>query len=189
MKVVTALSPAIDIDQVTLGGIGWGAVEIPVPAGLVSYHKDIPQADGDIVRIDGSLNKSTRTITWTLKTIDPATGDVDGSPTAGFLPPEDGSHRGQGHVDYVAGTPASAAQGASIAAKATITFDVNAPIDTNTHTNTVDGADPVSTLTVGNAACDGQIALTRAGTDDGSGVAGYELEVSGRQGRLDGGAR
>ena len=82
----------------------------------------------------------------------------------------------------VAGTPASAAQGATISAKATITFDVNAPIDTNTHTNTVDGAVPASALTVGNAACNGQIALTRAGTDDGSGVAGYELEVSADRG-------
>ena len=99
VKVVTTLSPSVDIDQVTLGGIGWGAVEVPVPAGLVNYHKDVPQTDGDIVRIDGKLDKAARTLTWTLKTIDPATGDVDGSPTAGFLPPEDGTHHGQGHVD------------------------------------------------------------------------------------------
>ena len=52
-----------------------------------------------------------------------ATGEIDGSPTAGFLPPEDGKGAGQGHVDYLAGTADAIAQSAAISAKATITFD------------------------------------------------------------------
>ena len=43
----------------------------------------------------------------------------------------------QSHVDYLAGTADAIAQGTAISAKATITFDVNPPIETNTHTNTV----------------------------------------------------
>jgi hypothetical protein len=178
VKVVTALSPSVDVDQVTLGGVGWGKVELAVPAGLTSYHKDVPQDDGDIVRVDGALDKAARTITWTLKTIDPTTGEVDGSPTAGFLPPEDGTRRGQGHVDYRAGTPDGVAQGTAISAKATITFDVNTPIETNTHTNTVDGAAPAATLTLGAASCDGKLPVSWNGTDTGSGIASYDVEVS-----------
>ena len=178
VKVVTTLSPSVDVDQVTLGNVGWGAVELSVPLGLTSYHADVPQTDGDIVRVDGALNKSTRTITWTLKTIDPSTGEVDGSPAAGFLPPEDGTRRGQGHVDYRAGTADSLADGAAIAAQATITFDVNAPISTNTHTNTVDGGAPAATLTAGTPSCDGKIPVSWSGTDGGSGVTAYDVQVA-----------
>ncbi|WP_028068063.1 carboxypeptidase regulatory-like domain-containing protein [Solirubrobacter soli] len=178
VKVVTTLSPSVDVDQVTLGGVGWGKVELAVPAGLTTYHKDVPQDDGDIVRVDGAVNAGARSITWTLKTIDPNTGEIDGSPTAGFLPPEDGTRRGQGHVDYRAGTPDSVAQGTAIAAKATITFDVNAPIETNTHTNTVDGAAPAATLTLGTATCEGKLPVSWNGTDTGSGVVSYDVEVS-----------
>ena len=130
------------------------------------------------MRVDGALNKGTRTITWTLKTIDPSTGEVDGSPTAGFLPPEDGTRRGQGHVDFRAGTADSVADGASIAAQATITFDVNAPITTNTHTNTVDGGAPAATLTAGTPSCDGKIPVSWSGTDGGSGVTAYDVQVA-----------
>ncbi|HEY6888197.1 MAG TPA: fibronectin type III domain-containing protein, partial [Solirubrobacter sp.] len=179
VKVVTTLSPSVNIDEVTLGGVGWGKVELPVPAGLTTYHKDVPLTDGDIVRVDGAVNVAARSITWTLKTIDPATGEIDGSPTAGFLPPEDGTRRGQGHVDYQAGTAEAAAQGATISAGATITFDVNTPIATNTHTNTVDGAPPAATLTLGTPSCDGKLPVSWTGTDTGSGVAAYDVEVSG----------
>ena len=178
VKVVTALSPSVNVDEVTLGGVGWGAFELAVPAGLTSYHKDVKQAGGDIVRVDGAVNAAARSITWTLKTIDPLTGEVDGSPTAGFLPPEDGTRRGQGHVDYLAGTADTVAQGTAIKAKATITFDVNTPIDTNEHTNTVDGSAPAATLTLGTPACDGKLPVNWSGTDTGSGVSTYDVDVS-----------
>jgi len=182
VKVVTDLSPAVDIDAVTLGGFGWGRLELNVPTGRTSWHAEVPLADGDFVRVDGKVDKAARRITWTLATIDPQTGDLDGSPTAGFLPPEDGKGAGQGHVDYLAGTADSLAQGTAISAKATITFDVNAPISTDTHTNTVDGVAPAATLTTGTASCEGKLPVSWSGTDTGAGVASYDVQVSSDKG-------
>ena len=54
-----------------------------------------------------------RMIRWDLKMIDPATGELPDDPEAGFLPPEDGTGRGEGHVTFfitVAGSAPSATQ-------------------------------------------------------------------------------
>src|SRR3546814_18076569 len=77
-----------------------------LPDGRQAYSTRLgPIADpaatgGEIyVDVDGSLDLTTRTVTWVLEAIDPETG-VGGSDDRGLLPPEAGSGAGQGLVTY-----------------------------------------------------------------------------------------
>jgi hypothetical protein len=183
VTVTDQLDDDIDLDAFELGDFGWGDFDVAVPGGLQSYHADFPQADGDIVRADAALDRPSRTVTWTLTTIDPATGDLETSPSAGFLPPEDGTGNGQGYVSYGARGKKSLAHATAITAQATIVFDLNAPIQTPAHTNSVDANPPVSAVTsavqpgVGGASCADSLSLQWSGTDSGSGVGVFDVWV------------
>ena len=178
------LDDDVDLDAVELGDVGWGDRLVSVPGGLQSYHEDIPQADGDIVRVDGALDQATRTITWTMATIDPETGELETSASAGFLPPEDGSGNGQGFAAYGARGKDGLAHDTQLKAKASIRFDLNPVIETPEHTNTIDAAVPVSAVSAatqpgaGTAGCQEQLAVQWGGSDSGSGIAVHDLWVS-----------
>ncbi|MEA2386966.1 MAG: hypothetical protein QOJ22_1140, partial [Thermoleophilaceae bacterium] len=182
VTVTHVLDSDVDLDAVELGDVGWGDVLVPVPAGLQTYHADVPQADGDVVRVDGSLDRSTRTIRWELATIDPETGEIEESPMGGFLPPEDGSGNGQGFVSYGARGLPNLAHNTEIAAQARIVFDRNEAIDTPVHTNKVDAIAPVSSVTAATqpsgSACEQTLDVTWSGSDTGSGLGVFDIWVS-----------
>ena len=136
------LDPAVDLDSFELGSLGWGNVEVDVPSGLQSFHGEVPLADGDSVYVDAALDRATRTVNWRLETIDPDTGQLQTDPDGGFLPPENGTGNGNGRVTYSARLLNGVANGATVPAQAEIVFDVNAPIDTPTWTNSVDRGAP-----------------------------------------------
>ena len=96
---------------------------------------------------EASLDADTRTVTWKLTTIDPASCGLPSHPTAGFFPPDDDAHRGEGFVNYKIQPKANLAKGTVINAEAKIIFDTNAPINTPIWTNTVDVDIPTSTVT------------------------------------------
>ena len=178
VKVVTDLSPAIDIDRSRSAASAGARSSSPSRPGGRRTTPTVPHRRRRLRARRRRAQPGRAPITWTLTTIDPATGEIDGSPTAGFLPPEDGKGTRPGPRRLPGGHRRAVAQGAAINAKATITFDVNAPIQTNTHTNTVDGVAPASTLTLGTPSCDGRLPVAWTGTDTGSGVAAYDVEVS-----------
>jgi hypothetical protein len=63
-------------------------------------------------------------------------------PLAGFLPPNDDSGRGEGHVSFSIRPRADLLDGTVISNQANIVFDHNAPIATNIVTNTIDARPP-----------------------------------------------
>jgi PKD repeat protein len=96
---------------------------------------------------------------WYLKVIDTATGDLPADPLAGFLPPEDGTGRGQGYVTFSVKPKADTPIGMVITNTATIIFDYNEPIATNMVSNIVGEASdlvinamPTTPITAGVAA-------------------------------------
>jgi hypothetical protein len=76
-------------------------------------------------------------ITWDMRSIDPDTGHLPEDPFAGFLPPNDDEHRGEGYVNFTVRPSAGLADGTVITNQATIVFDVNEPIVTNVASNTI----------------------------------------------------
>ena len=55
----------------------------------------------------------------------PATGDVDGTPTGGFLPPDDAAGDGEGYVSFQVDAGTGDTTGTTIDASASIVFDKN----------------------------------------------------------------
>lgn len=63
------------------------------------------------------------------------------------LPPNQTPPEGEGFVQFTVETVPSLADGAQVANRAEITFDINPPILTNTHLNTLDVTPPTTTMT------------------------------------------
>ena len=90
------------------------------------------------VDVTAQLNRGTGRVTWSFRTFDPETEGLPEDPLAGFLPPNDATGRGEGHVSFAIRPKASVPLGTTLRNRATIVFDTNAAISTNEVWNTVD---------------------------------------------------
>jgi murein DD-endopeptidase MepM/ murein hydrolase activator NlpD len=146
LVVVDDLDPNLDWTSLQLIEIVYGnrVMLLPGDARDVS-QRDLPTGTSVVGTTTGSLavdatvtlNSTTGRIEWRLKAIDTATGQFPEDPLAGFLPPENGTGRGQGHVSFLIKPKPNTAIGTRITNKATITFDTNNPIVTNEVWNTI----------------------------------------------------
>ena len=106
---------------------------LSIPPGSQDYATTVPMTyDGvsfDVV-VNAVLDYATSMLTVTFQSINPATSLPPGVLT-GFLPPEDGTGRGEGYVSYLIAPKAGLATGTRITSVANIVFDGNAPIATD----------------------------------------------------------
>jgi uncharacterized repeat protein (TIGR01451 family) len=151
VRIKDQLDPNLDWTTFQFNSIAYSDRVVPVNTGrgvLAYANVDVPpasvvtgNAQGELaIDIYAELNIQTGQVEWYLKVIDTATGDFPTDPLAGFLPPEDGSGRGQGYVTFSIKPKADAAVGTRITNKASIVFDTNDPIVTNEVFNIVDRA-------------------------------------------------
>ena len=188
-KVVVTDQLSADLDWSTLQllTVGFNNTNITIPGGLQTYtgQTNVP-TDPNPVKIIASLNSATGVITWTMESVDPVTGDVPEDPYAGFLPPNDSTHRGDGYVTFTVNPRSGLADGTTITNQASIVFDVNAAILTNTVTNTIDTVNPSSHVApIPATTTTPSFTVTWAGTDQsGSGIAAYDVYVSTDDGPL-----
>ncbi|HXP59547.1 MAG TPA: hypothetical protein VN829_03595, partial [Dongiaceae bacterium] len=131
------------------------------------------------VQVTASLNPTSGILSWEMESIDPATGLLVEDPLAGFLPPNDSTGSGLGYVTFSIQPRSGLASAAIITNRATIVFDVNAPMATDTTTNTLDASAPASSVTMQPASAGGtNLVLSWAGTDNGPGIASYDIYAS-----------
>ncbi|MFA7138876.1 MAG: T9SS type A sorting domain-containing protein [Bacteroidales bacterium] len=128
-----------------------------------------------IVRVDGSFNPENGAVYWHFMSLDPETMDITEDPEAGFLPPNIESPEGEGSVMYHINLKAPLTHQNSVAAKATIVFDFNAPLVTNTYMNTIDLEAPVSSVYAVQLAGENLYELFWQGEDSESGVHYYNI--------------
>ena len=137
------LSEKLDLSTFELTQIGFGSVIVTVPPGQQYFEKvvDYVYNDDDYefeieVRVEAWLEGNTFCVNFS--SIDPITGlppqDID----AGFLPPEDGTGRGQGFVSYRVRPTPGLPSGTEIRNVAIIQFD----LDLEIATNQIDPQDP-----------------------------------------------
>lgn len=180
--VVTTTVPAgTDPSTIRLTGFGFGSTSVAMSGDVTAFSRLVAGLDltnGDDVSASGSYDPATRTITWTLEAINPATGDVDGSPDAGFLPPDDAAGDGEGYVSFQVDAQSSLATGSRISAHASIVFDANAPLMTNTWVNTIDATAPSATVAPLPAVDATPFPVTWSGSTTTSRVASYNVYVS-----------
>ena len=80
--VTMPLPAGTDPSSIKLTGFGFGQTSVPFDGGQ-SFSRSmtgLTLANGDNVSATGSYDAATHTITWAIEAINPATGDVDGSP-------------------------------------------------------------------------------------------------------------
>jgi hypothetical protein len=182
VTVTDQLDPSkVDLSTFSFGAITFGARRFMPPAGQKSFvgYVDLRPEKSLLVKITANLNPATGLVTWTFNSLDAASGKAPDDPLAGFLPPNRTSPEGEGSVTFTVMPKASLVTDTPVTNTARIVFDVNAPIDTAVHLNTIDKTPPVSRV--------GALAATQPthsfevnwpGTDTGSGVGGYNVFVS-----------
>ncbi|MGC9349860.1 MAG: DUF7619 domain-containing protein, partial [Anaerolineae bacterium] len=179
--ITDQLSTDLDWSTFALGNLGLNNTIVSVPRGQRSYQA-IAAVDSDAnpVMITATLNAETGLVTWRLHSYDDQTGQLPEDPLAGFLPANDETHAGEGFVTFSIRPQAGLPQGTVFSNRASIVFDLNAPIVTNVVTQTLDTQRPTSAvtalpITVG----DETFTVGWSGSDPGgSGVAGYDVYVS-----------
>jgi hypothetical protein len=96
------------------------------------------------VQIEAGIHSATGQVFANFYSVDPNTSLPPSNVLTGFLPPEDGTGRGQGYITYSVAPKASAATGVVIPNVAYVTFDAGQSIATNqvSETNPAAGTDP-----------------------------------------------
>jgi hypothetical protein len=180
--VTDVLASELDWASLELNNIGFNQIEVPVPSGLNQYRTvtSVATDPNNTVVVDAALDPDSGQLTWVIESIDPLTQAPPEDPLAGFLPPNDAAHRGEGFVSYSVALRQPALHGQIITNKARIVFDANAPIDTPTVSNRVDLLAPVSAVQALPALSPPDFDVHWGG-DDGAisaGLAGFDIYVS-----------
>ncbi|WP_301337673.1 RHS repeat-associated core domain-containing protein, partial [Microcystis aeruginosa] len=180
VTVTHTIDTDLNLDTFQLGDFGFGSIYVDVPDGLKAYSTsvDLTSTIGYFVDFEASLDTATRTVTWRLTTIDPLTGGLPLDPEAGFLPPNNDTHDGEGFINYTISPNANLTTNTTIDAEARIVFDFNSPIDTPKWTNTIDVDKPTSQVTALLTNSNTTFNVTWSGSDEGSGIASYDIYVS-----------
>ncbi|HOA60036.1 MAG: right-handed parallel beta-helix repeat-containing protein [Verrucomicrobia bacterium] len=183
--VTDTLDANLDWSTFELKTIAFNDATITVPPGLQRYSTTASVgSDTNEVTVDVSFDSTTGKITWLMRSRDANTGDLPEDPFAGFLPPNDAQHRGEGLLTYTVRPKLTLSDGAKIRNQATIIFDptygANPPILTPTVTNTIDATAPLSQIEPLPAQSSGPVTLSWAGQDaaGGSGLQSYDLFIS-----------
>lgn len=150
--VVDQLDPDLDWltfrpTEIAFGNIIIAGASLP---GGFSAQVSIPDFRTDVhktwqVDITADINYQTGKVKWTFRTLDPLTGQLPVDALAGFLPPNDSTHGGEGHVAFSIRPRSNLANGTLLSNQAAITFDTEATINTNVVTNTI-GTDGSTTF-------------------------------------------
>ncbi len=189
VTITHTLDPDLDARTFRFGDFGWGDVVVDVDeatAAFIETRVDLTATKGFRVDVFAFMDLATRTATWTLTTIDPATGDLPVDALAGFLPPDDPDGVGDGFVSFGVKADRLVATGARLDARARIVFDTEEPIDTPDIMNTIDAVAPQSAVSALAESTDQStflISWTGVDDDGGSAIAAYDIRVS-----IDGGA-
>ncbi|MCU0484784.1 MAG: hypothetical protein MUC85_01610 [Anaerolineales bacterium] len=144
--ITDVLDPLLDWSTFQVGEIAFGDQSAVASAlgqpGQFYARLTIPDYRPDVTKtwwvdITVKLDNQTGQARWTLRMLDPTTGELPEDVLAGFLPPNDDTGRGQGLVTFTIKPREDAAFSSVITNQAIIIFDQNAPILTNQVINTI----------------------------------------------------
>jgi PKD repeat protein len=178
--VIDTLDTSVfNLSTFNLRFVNFGTTTINIPQGGYEFTTDVdlrPQLPV-ILRINAKLDTLSGIATWHYITLDTLTFDVNEDPDAGFLPPNIIAPMGEGIVGFSVELKESVTEVTEITNKATIFFDANPPIVTNTYSNFIDETSPQSSMNYANEEFP-VVPLYWEAIDYGSGVYGYSIFVS-----------
>ena len=198
VTITEQLDPNLDWTTFQFTSIGWGDTTLLIPDGSQHYQTTVSMTDnGETfdVGVEAGFDAGAGLVTVTFQSIDPDT-QLPPDVLSGFLPPEDGTGRGMGFVNYSVQPLANLPTGTQIRAVALVTFGINATIATDQVDDedptqgidptkqalvTIDSGAPTSTVTALPAVSSTDaFTVCWSGTDDagGSGIGSYTIYVS-----------
>jgi hypothetical protein len=198
VQVTDQLSTNLDWSTFQLTEIGFGDHLITVPLGSQYYETTVPMSYSGVdfeVWIMAGIDLASGEVYAEFYSLDPAT-ELPPNVLIGFLPPEDGTGRGMGHVSYTVLAQSGLPTGTQIHNVADVQFDQGEVIATNQRDphnpgagidpgleclNTIDASPPTSHVLPLPATTNVTVFLVEwTGQDDanGSGVQSYDLYVS-----------
>jgi RHS repeat-associated protein len=197
--ITNAIPSDLDLSTLQISGIGFGDHFLSIPAGSQHYEHTEHLIFNDTafdVNIEASVDYATRQVRVTFDSIVPLTG-LPPSVDVGFLPPEDGTGRGDGYLAYTIRPVSGLSTGTEIRNTGAVSFDPlaggpvfvtdlldptnpNSGIDTNRQALvTLDITPPVSAVNgPSGVATTPSFAVTWSGTDLGSGIESFDIYVS-----------
>jgi hypothetical protein len=107
--------------------------EISIPAGLQHFTTVEKMTFNNVtfvVNVEAGIHSDTGQVYATFQSLDPVTG-LPPAVSIGFLPPENGTGRGQGHISYVIKQKTGLTTGTEVLNVAEIVFDGQPPIATD----------------------------------------------------------
>ncbi len=132
-----------------------------------------------IVQVHGAIDTLNGAISWDFHSLDRITLELTEDPDLGFLPPNVISPEGEGNVSFSCKLKETVTHDEMISNKATIVFDFNPPISTNTYSNKIDDRVPVSFVNpLEPGQPDSNFTVSWQGSDEGCGIANFNIFVS-----------
>lgn len=180
VHIIDTLDPAVyDFNTFQFGGVQFGDQAFNLLLGQSDTFErlvDLRPEKEIILQIKGRFDEGTGFVKWDFTSIDPLTGELTEDPFGGFLPPNLHSPEGEGSVTFFIKPKGSLPHNTIIDNRASIIFDVNAPILTNTYRNRLDLEAPTSQIDQHSAVNDTTLHLQWSGIDDGAGIQTYTLQ-------------
>jgi hypothetical protein len=185
VSITDPLDSSLDIRTFRVGNIVVGNTTITVPPNSTYYQTRIslpaPNPSNIVADITAGVDAQSRSLFWTMNAIDLNTGQLVTDTQEGVLPPNTTNNVGAGYVTYSIKPAAGVPTGTMVTNQASIVFDINDPIPTDTTTNTVDAVPPTSFVApLPSVTASTNFTVSWSGTDDpgGSGVASYTIYYS-----------
>lgn len=148
--ITDILDPQLDLATIEILEVAWGNEQIPLGGKGAAINERVTvndhRADVDKawwVDIQSTLDIPSRRLLFTFQTLDPDNGELPEDALAGFLPPNDDTRVGEGHVTFSVRLKPDTPNDLSytLANEATIVFDTEAAITTNRYTNRIGDPD------------------------------------------------
>ncbi len=195
VEVTNQLPTNLDWNSLEFTEFGFGDTIVPVPTGRTQFFITVGLTYNNKffnVEVELSFDTGTGIVRAVFQSLDPATA-LPPEVLTGFLPPEDGTGIGQAHVSYSVMPKANLASGTELRNVALIRFDGQSFIATNQidpqnaaagtspakeALNTIDAGLPSSSVAPLPAIRPGSFMVDWSGSDDASGIAGYNVYVS-----------
>lgn len=193
VKIDLPVDSNLNIYSVRLGSFGFGQYNYEVPPNTITYQKLLTDTEDSLnvhVRVTAGIDVVDHDVFWIFESLDPETGLPPEDALTGFLPVNDTSiniyndtltKKGEGYVTFNILPQTNLETGDSVTAQASIVFDINEAIETNTWKNFIDARPPTSSMdTLPTFTPSTSIELTFSGEDDpgGVGIAFYDLYVA-----------
>jgi hypothetical protein len=179
------MDPSLDFSTFLVFKIVLGNLIINVPTNRTYYQTRVslgpPTPPNVVADITAGADVQHGSLFWTMNAIDLNTGQLVTDTQEGVLPPNTTNNVGAAYVTYSIKPRAGVPTGTLITNQASIVFDINDPIPTDTTTNTVDAVSPTSyVLALPPLENSPTFPVAWVGTDDpgGSGVANFTIFFS-----------